>query len=175
MDLSKKIYISLTIFLVICFLFIFFLIYPAMANIKNSSNQILDIKNNLFSLSEKEKELKKNEDFYNIYKEDIEKKDELLIDVKVPIEFIQFLENIANEFNLSIEISSLSVPEKKDDFWPSFSLLVTTNGSFNDSMIFLEKIENAPYLIEIINLRINKSKEQDSGFVFLYSVKIFTK
>lgn len=175
MNLNKKIYITLSIFLAICFVFIFFLIYPAIANIKSSSDKILNIKNDLFSLSEKENKLNEGEEFYNIYEKDIKKKNELLVDARIPVEFVRFLENMANELNLSIEISSLSVPEKKDDFWPSLALSVTTDGSFNDSMRFLDKLENAPYLIEIINLRINKSKEQDLNFEFLYSIKTFTK
>src|SRR4030043_1064582 len=160
MNLKKKIYISLVIFLIVDFLFIFLLIYPFFKNIKKSSEDLMTQKTDTLFYSKDKENFKVNQDFYEANKEGLERINEKFIDLEVPVEFIRFLEKNAVDNQLSIEISPASTEKKENNLWPSIVFQISANGSFPRFMRFLEKIENSPYLTEITNLSLKKLTNQ---------------
>ena len=183
MDLRKKIYISSTIFGIICILLIVFAIYPVFREIKRSSEEFLSEKKNLILLSEEIKDLQESKKLYEVHQLSLEKINELFIDPEIPIEFIRFLEKNATDSQLLIEISPLptTVPKKGGELWSNLFFQISTKGSFPNFLRFLEKLENGPYLIEVINLNLKRSVEKKteevsaSGINAVFSIKVFSK
>lgn len=179
---GRKIYISLAIFTAINLLFIVLLIYPFFKEIIKTSEELLLQKSNLLSFSEGVKNLKSSEEFYETNLENIEKIDEQFVDSEIPIEFIRFLEKNATDSQLSIEVSPLTTVKKETELWSSIFFQISTKGSFSNFLKFLEKLENGPYLIEVINLDLKrlaekKTKEEisSSDINAILSIKVFTK
>lgn len=179
----KKIYISLAIFFIVALLFIVLLIYPFFREIKKASGELLLQKINLFYHLEEIKNLKSSKDFYGINQKNLEKINEQFIDPEVPVGFIRFLEKNAADSWLSMEIIPTGAPKKDSDLlWPSLFFRISANGSSLNFLKFLEKLENGPYLTEIINLNLKKITEEKTNkevspsrvnAVFL--IKVFTR
>lgn len=184
MNSDKKIYITITIFVVVNLLFIFLLISPALNKIKKNSEELLNKKANLFYLEKEVSGLKSIQDTKNIILDNLKKINEIFIDSEIPVDFINFLEKEAALSQLLIEVSPITMQKITTDFWPSSFFQITVEGSFPNFLKFLEKIENGPYLTEIINLNSNRKTEKrgtgknevevekiNSGFL----IKVFTR
>ncbi len=188
----------------------YFIIFIAIANVLafsailflfNSIKKDIDLrasqKNDLFQIEEKVKNSEKLEETYQDYNLEFEKIDNLFAKKSTPIEFIEFLEQTADSCFLLIEISNISFQEfqepKKDDLekdkptnlypWDFFNIKINTKGDFNNSFIFLRKLENSPYLMEFENLSIRKQEQEDKDIdkeLFEYisvdlSLKVYAK
>ena len=152
---KKKIYISgIGIFLVFLTL-LFGLIFPLFSSIKKDSFELFSQKEKLASLENTKESFNQIQESYPNFQSGIEKINSLFINPKEPIEFIGFLEKTAQSLNLSIQIL-LGGEQPKGTDWQSISFQVKITGSFSNLMKFLEKIESAPYLVEINNLNIQK-------------------
>jgi len=181
MNLEKKILIISITFLLIFFLLITPLIYPLFKDIKNYSQELFSIKKDLMAIEEKSKELSAWQEKYSTLKPDLQKLEDLFVDPEMPINFLDFLEKIARDSNVLIEISLLPSREKEK---LNFRLVLA--GSFPNCLKFLEKLEAAPYLIEIkdlssknlteAQLKSEKYKEFSLGDVeFDLSIFVFTR
>jgi len=182
MNPKKKIYISLTIFGILTILLIVLIIYPFLKEIKKNSEELLSQKNTLISFSEEIKNLKESKKLYDAHRESLEKIDELFVDPEMPIEFINFLEKNASDSQLSIEVSPVATVKKETDPWPSLALQISAAGSFPNFLKFLEKLENSPYLIEVLNLNLKRVAEKEikegilpSNINALFLIKVFAK
>jgi len=168
------------IFGVVCILSIVFAISLIFIGIKKNSDELLLEKKNLSSFSEGIKDLQESKKLYEAHQADLEKISKEFVDPKVPVEFIKFLEQNAKNSGLSVDISPIATEEKENE-WPSLSFQITTNGSFPSLLKFLEKLENSPYLIEILNLNLMRINELEEGGVSvggvsaLFLIKVSTK
>jgi len=158
---KKQILIFIIIFGVIALFFALFAVYPLFKEIKKNSEDFISTKKELVSLDLQSKNLGEFEKIYQENLQNIEKIDNLFINPEVPVDFISFLEKISQDSKVLIKISLLTSKEEKDT-WPSFQFQILSTGSFNNFSKFLEKIETAPYLIDIKSLNINKSIEGTS-------------
>lgn len=183
---KRKIYLSLAIFGIITILLIVLIIYPLFKEIQKNSEEFISQKKKLILLREEIKSLKEIRSLFEIYQTNIDKIDDLFANPEVPIEFINFLEKNAQVSQQEIEISLVSQKEVKDELWPSLSFQVSTFGSFSNFLIFLEKLENSPYLIEVLNLNIKKLTEREiqlgefqglspGDVKFTFLIKVFAK
>lgn len=158
--------------------FLIFLIYSALnliSSLKKISNQI-EIKKSEIYLAQKKKEA--FEEFTEILKrekENLEKIDSIFVKKEMPVEFINFLEKTAQDYNLSFQ-SSLSLQEKNS--WPSLSFQLNLTGSFPEIVKFLRKLIYGPYLIEFQSLeisRIEKTETAEGPIKANISFKVFAK
>ncbi|MGB2762354.1 MAG: type 4a pilus biogenesis protein PilO [Minisyncoccales bacterium] len=159
MDFNKKIYISLCFFTATALVFVFFLIHPLLNQIRENSYSFVLQKNSFAELQERETNFKKLKNLWRLYEQDLKKIDALFINSSDPVEFtafMEFLENNAGNCGLSIEILSLPTKKAEPDSWNFNNYQLSLKGSFSNVLKFLEKIENAPYLIEVSNLNIKK-------------------
>jgi len=46
------------------------------------------------------------------------------------------------------------------DIWPSISMQIKFSGSFQNTLKFINKLENSPYFLSIESLKMNKSEEK---------------
>ena len=159
-------------------------IYPLFIGIKRGSEELISQKKELASLEVKMENLRKLEILYPEISPDLEKIDNLFINFEMPIEFISFLEQLSRETVNQIEIFPLVQPKTPEDFWQPLSFQINLKSSFPNFLMFLEKLENSPYLIEITNLDIKRLTEKEPeqlkeispGFVMInLALKVFTK
>lgn len=186
MNLNKKIYISLSAFALIGIFLIFFLIVPFFKKIKKNSEELLLERKKTVLLAQEQESLKGLEGFYGVHESDLKRIESLFIKAETPVDFIDFLEQIAKQFDAKIDISAITKRTKEGDFWPSLSVQLSIKGSIDNFFKFLEKLENGPFLIEVTDLNIKRITEKelrlkeftgftvgDTGISLL--IKIYTK
>lgn len=161
MQSKKKFYITFATLGILNIFFIVFLIYPIFKAVKKNSESILIEKKRIVLLTEEKEDLKKIDNLYNNYQKDLNKIDILFIDPEVPIDFVKFLEDIAQSCQVKIKISSMLKKIEKDDPWENLSTNITIIGSLPNFLKFLEKLENIPYLVEILSFNINQLTEEE--------------
>ncbi|PIZ87812.1 MAG: hypothetical protein COX92_00320 [Candidatus Nealsonbacteria bacterium CG_4_10_14_0_2_um_filter_40_15] len=174
MTITRKINLSIFIFVVSAALIAVFIIYPFFNDIKIGSKELILQKENLAIL---EAQMVNLENFKIIYKnlEEIsEKIDGLSVNPEVPVEFIGFLENTAEEYHLKIEISPSSARATEKDLWSYITFQISTSGYFTNFLKFQKRMENSPYLIEIQNLSIGRLTELGE-IQASFTIKVFTK
>lgn len=180
-SIRKKIILISLFFGIISFLFILFLIYPSLKQIKSLSEDISEIKKEAIALEVKKEGFdtirKKYEEFIS---KEIEEINNILIDSEAPVEIIRFLEGAKERSGVSIIISPFSIKSSEDDLWNSMGFQINISGSSSNFFRFLEEIERSRYLIEIqsLSLRDTVFKEQEietEGVSANLLIKVFTK
>lgn len=177
MNSKKKIYIFGAIFGIINLLLIILVILPLIGDIEKSPKDLISQKGQLLSLEKKEINFTDLKKAYQSHQADFENIDTFFIDPETPIEFISFLENIAQSSQGVIKISLASEKKEETEIGPVLAFNVSFDSSFPNFLKFLEKLENSKYLIEISSLNIKKSGgENFSGNVnATLSIKVLTK
>lgn len=158
--MKNKAYIVSIISALIALLVCIFLVYPILRGIKKNSESWVDFKKELISLQDKIKSVQEFKADMRDLQPDLEKIDKLLIDSGLPIDFIKFLEKTSEDSGISVEITSATLPLVEEQTWPSLAFQLSLNGSFPSFLKFLERTEAGPYLIEIQNMNIRKTKEE---------------
>ena len=180
MSSRKKIYFWFLFFGGIFLFLIAFLIPKFLRKIQANSQELISLKSDLASFQKETKNLSKLSETYQNYQENLAKIDKIFIDPKLPIEFLDFLEKNAQISQLKMEKFPVSKPETEP---PSLFFQISTIGSSPNFLRFLEKLENAPYLIDVLNLNVKKLTEgkiQSEGFSpqdveATFLMKVYTK
>ena len=167
---QKAILIGLSITIVV---FIVLVIFPLFLGIQKESQNFISQKGELAKLEKKIQNLKNFQIFGKEYLVNLEKIEKLFIPSSKPLEFIEFLEKEGENSNLDIEILPFAL-EKKDKSWPSMNFRLSLTGAFSDFLKFLERLESAPYLIDILNLNVVKGEEGPETKIILL-IKVYTK
>jgi Tfp pilus assembly protein PilO len=173
MTITKKIHLSIAIFIILIILIAVFAIFPLFRGIKNNSQELISQKESLAAQEAKITNLERFKILYNQLEEILEKIDDLFVDSEVPVGFISFLETTSENCQLKIEISPASAPKNKKELWPSLTFQIKTTGTFPNFLKFLEKLEASPYLIEIKNINVGRLEGGEVKANF--SLKVFTK
>lgn len=147
-SIKTKIRISLSATIVLCLVFIIFLIYPLFKDIKRSSLGILEQKQKLLLLESKFENLEKFQNRYIDIEPDFKKTEMFFVKANLPVDFIRFLEKTSQDSNVATQIS-LS----------SGSYQITVAGSSQDFLRFLERLQNSQYLIEIGSFNVSKQEK----------------
>jgi len=172
MTLKNKINLYLIISIILSVCLIVLVIYPLFKEIKNSSEELVYEKQKLLSLEKKIENLKEFQTLWLKIEPNLKKIDQLFIDPQVPVEFVNFLEKIAKDSEILIEISSALSSKTEKDPWPSLLLQINSTAPFSKFLKFLEKIEASPYLIEIQDLNARGLIEGDTEITL--SIKVYT-
>lgn len=182
MSINKKIYLSLIIFIFVGFCFIFFIFSFLFKGIKKDSEGIIFQKEKINFLEAKIKNIEEFKNFYNEIYPNFKKIDNLFVDSEMPIDFIDFLEKTSKDCGISIETTLIS-PRKDDQDWDYLSFQITSKSHFSRFMIFLKKIENSPYLINVQSLSTRESLDQttvpeesiEENIVINLVIKVYVK
>jgi len=136
-----------------------FLIYPLWNNVESKSeqlqqkqNKIAEVKMQSRQLNSLQQSLEKQEKKFKIL-------DNLFINKEAPVQFLEFLEKTAAISNIEIDISP-SAGQKNDEPWPPTFFEVRGVGQFEGCIKFMTKLEQAPYLLEIQDISIQKTTEE---------------
>ncbi|MBI3337086.1 MAG: type 4a pilus biogenesis protein PilO [Candidatus Staskawiczbacteria bacterium] len=152
-----------------------FLIYPALRDVKNISKEIFLSKSKVISLNEQNMELNNFKKKYNNYSYNLEKVDQLFVDSKDPVNFIEFLEKTANDSGIGTDVK-LDISLSKEGFnnLPVAISSIYGTGQFLNILKFSEKLDASPYLMRIKDLTIKKSP-QEPTVDFNFLVEAVTK
>lgn len=183
---AKKITITSIAFGLTVLFLIFFIIFPIFRNIKETVYNIIEVKKDFVFFEEEVERAEAFEKDYDNLEITPEKIDKFLVDSSVPIEFIDFLEDLAKQQNLSIKILPAFLVERSEDDFSSMSFKIEIGGNFSEIMRFLGKLELSPYFILTdkiyIRERISKSNilaQQEtvfSGELFsTIEIKVYVK
>ncbi|MDP2930828.1 MAG: hypothetical protein Q8N56_04505 [bacterium] len=82
-----------------------------------------------------------------------------------PVEFLTFLEKLAGSLGLSFETNIFVSQALKQDKWPSMIFQISGEGGPEQTMEFLEKLENNPYLAEIVDFSLSRPSKTDKGVI----------
>ena len=177
MSASKKktlIASAISLFVVLAIIIIF--IYPALRRFNRNVEEFNNARRELSTFQEKSSSFYDAKKVYISWQPSFDKISKLFIDKDAPIDFIKFLENTAHSSGLVIDISSASVnPKSETEPWDSISFQLNLTGSFDDLMIFLQKLEASPYLIKEKGIIIRKLTTQNtSGVNGILDIQVYT-
>lgn len=160
MSINYKIKISLFCLLIL-FVSAVFTARIILKNISGASGQLATEKKNLFTLESKIKSLENFRQEYEELKPDLEKADSLLVQAQLPVDFIQFLEEISSEAGINLKISPLADIKITGDPWPSSNFQLSLAGSYPKIIRFIDKLENSQYLITLQSLNFSKLTDME--------------
>ena len=107
--------------------------------------------------------------------QEIKRFERLFLDFTTPISFLEFIENLAQDFQLELKISPDNPKKIKEDPWRSLNFTLATIGSYGNVAAFVEKLELAPYALEVVSLRIARAtQEADGNIQATLVIKIYT-
>ena len=163
MKLKNNIVISSAVLIFLIFAFGFFLIAPVYSEIKMISKEISQERGKMASLQSQIKNFETLNSYAQKYEKEFQKADSIFVSSEMPIALINFLEDIAQDSSVSLKISSSQQVKEPSGSWPSLLFQVNASGSFPNLSKFLAKLESAPYLMEIQNLRVAKESSARGG------------
>lgn len=168
MTINQKIYVSIAAFVFLAAIFITFLIYPTFSAVKKSSLELLQEKEKITLLHREAESREKTEQLFRKYQQDFETIEKFFVDPDVPLGLISFLETTALNSNVQIAISSLTKRVQMGDPWPSLLLELSATGSPSNFLEFLEKVESAPYTLEVLDLTLRDT-------LAIMTIRVFTQ
>jgi hypothetical protein len=173
MDTKKQIYIIISVFLLLLLLLILFFIWPLFREVKKSSESLsLQIKDAI-TLERQLQEAEKFQQKYESYQPGFQKIESMFVDSSNPVTFIEFLENIAQNKNIKLQISAPLFSIEKGLTFANLQLFAS--GSFSGIIKFIKEIELGPYLIQTQNLSLESRKTGIGTITADISIKALAK
>ncbi len=132
-----------------------FVVVVLILDIVNYSDNFIEAKAEFFSLKNKDSILQKEENYQNLdnYYQSIY---QLFSNQEKPIEEVFFLRNIAQKYNLSIDVNFTKENKRALSNWPYLDFRVNLSGHMDNILEFIKEIENNPKIIEINRLIVTK-------------------
>lgn len=174
MNFNKKIYFIFFLWVVIFFLLLKFGVIFFAGEFKTFSQDIASQKKAQGLLESRIKDFTNFQKNYSFYQPIFEKLENSFVDKEAPIEFIEFLEKEANDANLAIKISPSTVNSKEKENWIPIGFQILLQGNFSNGLRFLERLEQCPWLVEILRVNIEKIPENNNIKLTL-EIKVFAK
>jgi|WetSurMetagenome_2_1015567.scaffolds.fasta_scaffold427954_2 Tfp pilus assembly protein PilO len=176
MTAKKKTYLTIFLFFAASLALVFFAIVPLFGGIKSYSSDLSSAKSERAQLSAEIKNLSDFKKQFQQYQTSLDRADSLLVNSEIPIDFIRFLEKLASDSGVLIEIYPLSGRGKGGGQWLVLNYQLSVSGSFLDFSRFLEKLENSSYLIEAQDMNLQKSVENKIEKVKAsFTIKVLAK
>jgi len=176
MKLKTKEKIYLLIFSIFLFLILFsiFCYYPLIKGFVDEAKELKKIESQLSFLDQKISQLKKAKAIEKEIKGNIQSFKSLFIQKEMPLDFINFLEATAKDCKVELELSRFSEISLKEEERESLLFEGKTKGDFVSTLCFLNKVENAPFLVEFNSVNLFKEKDQNE-ISSSFSLKVFVK
>jgi len=171
--MSKRIFFPLILFGTASAVFAVLVAYPIFRGITRDYNAAVIQKQELAQLQEDRKRLQELDSVLTQYQQEFAELKSLFLDIETPIEFFRFLDISAEEFRVELK-KTPGVPQKLDeDLWGSMTVNLTGSGAYTDVEAFLQKVEYAPYVLELQKLSIAEGIKNQVRFSAL--LKVYTK
>ncbi len=163
----------LLIFTAIVFAFVFLVFVPCFQKIKTNYEELSFQKERYLLFKYKKLNIEKLRNDYFRIEPQLKEVENLFLKTETPVSFLNYLEEAGDLSGLgSVNISSISQMKEKDS-WPYLSVQISVTSGFSKFLNFLQRLENAPILLQIENLNI--SKKEDGSIVSNMLLKVFLK
>ncbi|MCH8986587.1 hypothetical protein IIA94_00225 [Patescibacteria group bacterium] len=103
--------------------------------------------------------------FQAIKEQEFKRFEAVFLDPNTPISFLEFIENLAQGFQLELQVSPGNPEKIQGDPWRSLNFTLAIAGSYGSVAGFVEKLELAPYVLEVVSLRITQATQEADGNV----------
>ena len=156
MSSKNKIYLNCSVSLIASGLLVWFLVAPCWQQIAQNVQELTEEESNLALLNS---QLDVFEDFQSKkeqYQNYLLLIESFFIQADAPIGFMEFLESAAQLLNLKLTISAFG-PDKDLKYSAGFKAQI--EGGFPAALMFLERLEQGPWLVEISKVSINRFTE----------------
>jgi len=162
MKSKDKLYIISGICIVIALCFTAFFIYPTLSDVIRSSHKVLADKAQNILMQKELAELKAFKDNESQYTADVKRAGNLFVDAQNPVDFVEFIESIANQSNVSSDISLAPSPQGGP-----INFVIETKGSFTATANFSRRMETGSYLITVKKISMDKPEfsKDDPNYV----------
>lgn len=160
MSLKKKNIVIVLIFILAVFAAPLLLVYPIFNGIQKNSAEFIEARKKIITAEQDLQNLERVQKFYKTMEPDLVKSEALFINQEFPVAFIRFLEKTAFDSGVSMDVSAVTAPKTEKNLWPSANFQLNLLCYLPNCLRFVEKIETAPYLIEIRNFVIRKALQQ---------------
>jgi len=173
----QKIIITVSSYAVLLLLFAALALFPLLRGISMDSRNLEETYVQVLKASLAEQETADFLRFSQQEAENFERLDALFVDEETPIEFIEFLEDIAALSNIELKITPANPRVEKGVAWPVMDFQLASSASYPQLLSFLTKLENAPYLLEVRNTNITRARGKEGALEdvsFTLQVKVFT-
>ena len=183
MNSKNKIHTIFSAFFLLSLILLVFFIWLLLKDIGRNSSELILAKNDITALGDQINEVEKFKQNFNVYKSNFELIDKLFVDLNNPVDFIEFLENTASNYNITSQISLPPATSGYQQSNQNFIILqFSSKGKFLDVLNFVKKIEAGPYLLENENLDIQNSQDKNISNDYssrivsaVFNLKIFIK
>ncbi|KKQ67562.1 MAG: hypothetical protein A3F95_03145 [Candidatus Nealsonbacteria bacterium RIFCSPLOWO2_12_FULL_39_31] len=184
--LNKKFLIISVCSAILVAVLAYFGVYFLYKTIENNSKELARLEKEVVLTGNKLEEEKRIKEASVILSEGQAKINGVFVDSEIPIELIQFLENIAEENNISIDISPISFKKEEGAIWMPMGFQINLAGSFSGCRAFLQKVEYGPYLLEPQNMNAQKITNREiilnkypdfpkDGVLMNLTIKVFSR
>ena len=150
-----------------------FVLFPLLRGIRADSAKVFVARQELSQVNMYEEHIQKFEKLSKARENEIALFNNLFVDRKTPIAFIEFLETYSQGSRVSLEISPVESLKKEEGAWDSIDFDLTGKGMFPNVLSFMKQVENAPYLLEFKNATLQRLATGEVSFSFL--IKVYTK
>jgi len=169
MPAKKKIYLLVLAVCLVDVLLFSLVLLPLSGRVKANSDNLNTQKISLAVLAAQGESLgnfQKNVDDLENYSRLVRS---VFIDASAPVEFIEFLEDQAENYHLQLIASPFDSPPIKGDLWSSIGTRVNVEGQLADCLRFVEMLESSQWAITIVSFNLQKVVQEeeasDSGAV----------
>jgi Tfp pilus assembly protein PilO len=162
---QRNILISIGFFLIFLILSVALIIVPWIKEMKETSEDFLTEKRKITSLKEKIAnldilkaellEIEKGTSFYN----------NSFINEEDPIEFITFLERIAEGLEVSLAPLTVSKIEMDGSLFAPLAFQLSASGKYDNFARFLDKLESSEWILNIKDINISRSSTDEGNEV----------
>ncbi len=155
-----------------------FFILPAINDIKNEAENLSLEQNKIASFENFRQKVENFKKDYDSYSENLNKIDRIFIDSQNPVAFLEFLEKSASDSGVLLEVSPIFVSRQGADNFADMQ--ISCQGSFEEVLNFLRRIELGDYLIKVENLTIkesanNKKSKAEQKIGAVLSIRTFAQ
>jgi hypothetical protein len=158
MAIKNKVIITLFVLSAAMVLLVVFAVLPLFKAIIKNSRDVVSARQEIASLSAEMDNFALLESKYAEYNPVLEKIDNLFINEEIPVDFINFMENLASSSGVLVVVSPGPGASGFKSDLKSVDFSAAVQGSFVDFSRYLEKLENSQYLIEVYGLSVISEK-----------------
>ena len=178
MRAKQKIIVAVLSFGAFSTIFLGVALFPVFQGVARDHKEVLANKRELLQLRTDQESSNEFGKIAGQYAGEFQRIENLFVDGDAPIAFFRFLDEAAVSFGLRTEKALGSLQRLRGDRWPSLEVRLAGGGSYPDVMAFLQKIENAPYLLEVKTLNMSQKRggqQNQERIEFSLSMKVFMK
>lgn len=158
---KRKIYIIVVIAVIMSVCILMFGLLPFAGKVIRSSRALTGQMALLDLINVRIDEVKSFRDDSSSLRNSLDRIESVFVEANSPVAFLAHLERIAMLSQLSIKTYPFESEVKKDDMWSSIGLNVRLGGTVQNTLRFLDALEQSKWLFEILELSLQKVPDEN--------------